>query len=272
MRLVKYKPGPPLDRFIQMFWYSHGYVPGHGRDRIMPCGNCGMILNLRENQCRVYDRENPSQCRTSSGISVVGPGTEYFVIDTAEQYSVVGVEFRPGGAFSILGPPEELHGRHVSLEDIWGAEAADLRIQVLEAATPEKMFCVLERAFLARVGPEVEVHPAVRFALGRFHAAPAGDTVAEVKNAIGLSPRRFVQVFREQVGLNPKLYCRVRRFRQVLAAIGAGRPVEWSRVAMDAGYFDQAHFIHDFKAFSGVSPRAYVASRPIGKYRNHVPM
>jgi AraC-like DNA-binding protein len=68
------------------------------------------------------------------------------------------------------------------------------------------------------------------------------------------------------------VYFRVRRFRQVLAAIGEGLPVEWARIALDAGYFDQAHFIHDFKAFSGISPSAYVASRPIGKYRNHVPM
>jgi AraC-like DNA-binding protein len=112
----------------------------------------------------------------------------------------------------------------------------------------------------------LEVHPAVRFALHRFHATPGGNTISAVTDAIGLSPRRFVQVFREQVGLNPKLYCRVRRFRQVLGAIGAGGPVEWAEIALDSGYFDQAHFIHDFRAFSGINPSAYVASQTIGSH------
>ena len=269
MLLLKHKPGPPLDQFIELMWYCHGYKAAHSRDRMMPSGNTGLVLNLRENQCRVYDRENPARCRLSSGIVAVGPSTEYFIIDTAEQHSAMGVEFRPGGAFAILGSPADLRGLHVSLEDLWGRDAADLRAQVLEASTPEAKFRALERGLLARLSPARQAHPAVRFALGRFNTTPGGDAVASVTDAIGLSSRRFVEIFREQVGLNPKLYCRVRRFRRVLKAIGAGQPVEWAEIALDAGYFDQAHFIHDFRSFSGISPSTYVASRPSG---NHVPL
>jgi len=269
MLFRKYTPAPPLDQFVELMWHSHGYTPAHSRDRMMPSGNSGLVLNLRENQCRVYDRDDPARCRSSSGIVAVGPSTEYFIIDTTEQYSAMGVEFRPGGALAILGSPADLHGLHVSLEDLWGRDAADLRIQVLEAATPEARFRALERGLVARLCFARQAHPAVRFALDRFHATPGADTIASVTDAIGLSSRRFVQLFRDQVGLNPKLYCRVRRFRRVLQAIGEGRPVEWPEIALDAGYFDQAHFIHDFRSFSGISPSTYVASRPSG---NHVPL
>jgi AraC-like DNA-binding protein len=270
MGLLTYKPRPPLDRFVETLWYWHGYTVAHSKERIMPVATVDLIVNLQEDQCRVYDRDDVSRCRTSSGITAVGPSTEYFVIDTAEQYSVMGVKFRPGGAFPFLGPPpSELHGLHVSLEDMWGSAAADLRNQVLEAPTPGAKFRALETGLLARARRNLVTHPAVSFALDQFHAAPGAATVARVTERIGLSPRRFIQVFRENVGLNPKLYCRVRRFRQVLSAVAKGGPVEWAAVALDAGYFDQAHFIHDFRSFSGINPSAYLASRPAG---SHVPL
>ena len=71
-------------------------------------------------------------------------------------------------------------------------------------------------------------------------------------------------------GLTPKLFCRVQRFQKVLRRIRTGREVDWTGVALDSGYFDQAHFIHDFKAFSGLSPTAYAAHRT--EHLNHVPI
>jgi AraC-like DNA-binding protein len=94
--------------------------------------------------------------------------------------------------------------------------------------------------------------------------------VGSVTEDIGLSPKRFIQVFQDEVGLKPKLFCRVRRFQQVLHAISLGQEIDWADVAIDCGYFDQAHFIHDFRAFSGLNPSEYVARRT--EHLNHVPL
>jgi AraC-like DNA-binding protein len=94
--------------------------------------------------------------------------------------------------------------------------------------------------------------------------------VSDVSGEIGLSPRRFIEVFKQQVGLTPKLFCRVRRFQRVLRRIYRREEVEWADLALSCGYFDQAHFIHDFKAFSGINPTAYVAAG--GRHQNHVPI
>jgi AraC-like DNA-binding protein len=72
------------------------------------------------------------------------------------------------------------------------------------------------------------------------------------------------------VGLAPKLFCRVRRFQKVVRMISAGQPVDWAEVALTCGYFDQAHFIHDFRAFSGINPTSYLADYI--EHLNHVPI
>jgi AraC-like DNA-binding protein len=84
------------------------------------------------------------------------------------------------------------------------------------------------------------------------------------------SRRRFAQLFREQVGLTPKLYCRLRRFQEVVRKFAAGGPVDFADVAAAGGYCDQAHLANDFRAFSGVSPGAWLsAERP---FQNHAAM
>ena len=112
-----------------------------------------------------------------------------------------------------------------------------------------------------------ERDPAVELALAAFDRdLPVGDVTAR----LGLSPRRFIRRFAGAVGLTPKRFARVRRFQRVLDAFERGRRVDWARVAADCGYFDQAHLIHDFRGFSGLSPTAYRPRSDAG--RSHVPL
>jgi AraC-like DNA-binding protein len=91
-----------------------------------------------------------------------------------------------------------------------------------------------------------------------------------VSGAVGLSQRRFIELFNEQVGLTPKVFCRVRRFQHAIRRAHRNRAINWSELAVDCGYFDQAHLIHDFQAFSGLTPAAWAAQRT--NHLNHVPI
>jgi AraC-like DNA-binding protein len=95
-------------------------------------------------------------------------------------------------------------------------------------------------------------------------------TIAAVSEQVGLSAKRFIQVFRNETGFTPKVFCRIRRFQQALDRMEGRKSVEWSGVAQGAGYFDQAHFIHDFRAFSGINPSTYLIHQT--PHRNHVPL
>ena len=92
-------------------------------------------------------------------------------------------------------------------------------------------------------GPHI-LHPAVNFALAAFDRAPLTTSVAAVTGTIGISPKRFIERFKIQVGLTPKRYCRIRRFQRAVALSSRGRDVDWTRVAMDCGYFNQARRFH----------------------------
>ena len=269
-----YIPGPPLADFVSLFWLYEGYELPHAKERVLPDGSMELVINLREDMIRVYDRQNTDQFQTLRGCVISGAHAEFFVIDTASQASIMGIHFKAGGAFPFFKlPAEELHDAHVSLDTLWGARADDLRDRLLEADSAETRFRILEQSLLAQAAGRLVRHPAVTFGLKAFQGMPLHAntrTVSEVTEQIGLSPRRFIQVFSEEVGLTPKLFCRVRRFQEVLGLIGRGQRVNWTQIALTCGYYDQAHFIHDFRSFSGLNPRAYLRQR--GEHLNHVPL
>lgn len=261
-------PDPPLSEFVELLWLWEGYSQPHTFERLLPTGTQVLVVNLLEDRSRVYDRERLDRYETMRGAVVAGAYSEYSILDTAEQQATLGVQFRPGGAFPFFGlPADELQDRTVSLEDLWGAEAVCLRDRILAAATPEERCRILEGALLARAR-SLARHPAVAFAVRELRRQR---TVASVLEQVGFSQRHFIQLFRRQVGLTPKLYCRVQRFQAVLHRLqGIGSEVDWAEVALSCGYFDQAHFIRDFRSFSGLTPSAYLAQRT--GHLNHVPL
>jgi transcriptional regulator GlxA family with amidase domain len=97
-----------------------------------------------------------------------------------------------------------------------------------------------------------------------LHTHRALDVAADA----GLSRRRFAQLFREQIGLTPKLYCRLRRFQNVRRQISLDTPVDWADLALAGGSCDQAHFVNEFRSFSSISPSAYLANGRLAKSRS----
>jgi AraC-like DNA-binding protein len=264
------RPGGALAGFVELVWQWDGPARPHGFERLLPDGSMELVINLRDEEIRLYDRRDVRRYERLEACALVGPHSEYFVIDTAQQGCVMGVHFRPGGAFPFFRPPaNELHGLHVSLSELWGGFAREVRERLLAARTVEAQFDVLEAALMARLARPLERHGAVSYALQEFYGG-GERTIADVGEATGLSARRFVEVFKQQVGLAPKQYCRVRRFQRVIRSLPPGRVLDWAGVAADCGYFDQAHLIHEFRTISGLSPGEYAAARD--EHLNHVPM
>ena len=268
------KPAFPLSRFVEQLWYYQDQPKPHQKERLMPDGCACLIINLNQDETRLYDADDVSKMNRLSGCTVGGPRTECFVIDTNEQTCVIGASFRAGGAVPFLRlPSDELHNQQVDLEDLWGNLARELRERTLAAKSPEDKLRVVELALLERAAGMFTGQPVVEFAVESFLTAPATAKITQVADKTGFSSRRFIELFKQHVGMTPKLFCRVRRFQKVLRRITSGKPVNWSAVALDGGYFDQAHFIHDFRAFSGINPSKYLADyRDFPRHHNHLPI
>ena len=251
--LLAHRPAQPLAAWVEQLWYCEGYAVAHRKERVLPNGKFQMVIDLSD---------------FSAPPLVVGMRSEFGVIETAGLRCMIGVVFRAGGARSLLNASaDEFYNREIPLDLVWGAAASRLRDRLREAPTPAERFRVLEAALLNRAS-RLETHPAVRFALGEFQRAPHILSVLDVTREAGLSRRRFAQLFREQVGLTPKLYCRVHRFQDVVRKLTAGESVNWADVALAGGYCDQAHLAHEFRAFSGISPGAWLSrDRP---FQNHM--
>lgn len=268
MRYLARNPDPPLDLWIASIWYCES--DPNGLQRVLPSGAAQLLVNLKQDRTRVCrPQSSPGWETTSSGTILSGVQARYCVIDTAELECVMGVAFRAGGTLPFFRiPAQELRDRDVPLEALWGrGRAMELREQLLAEPGPEAKLARMERA-MAAIWRGEGLHPAVELALDVFAKRPGEASIAAVVERTGLSPKRFIERFKSAAGLAPKHYCRILRFQQALANAESGRAVEWTRIAADCGYFDQAHLIHDFRNFAGITPTGYACDRT--EFRNHV--
>jgi AraC-like DNA-binding protein len=136
--------------------------------------------------------------------------------------------------------------------------AAELRERLCAAKTVNQRFALLENVLALRLKDPPRRHAAVSIALAAFDRTCGDARVHEVARRVGLSQRRFIEVFAAEVGLTPKLYCRLRRFQQARHLVLNAPAPDWAQVAVACGYCDQSHLIRDFQAFSGLSPTNYL--------------
>ena len=279
----RYIPAPPLDALVACLWYSEGLQGTHAQERLLPNGESGIVFDLRDQPVRIYDAQNPTQFTAHPPAIFCGARSDCFVIDTSRQERVIGIQFHPGGSLPFFPmPASEVANETYSLSDLWPHEADLLREEMLAAsgsaptipAGVAAMFRILERALLSRFRTSLRngltLAPAVQYAVRQL-ACPGIDVrVQQVADQVGCSSRRFIQLFRDQTGLAPKTFQRVRRFQHVLQRLHHGTGQGWVGLAADCGYYDQAHFIHDFRAFAGMTPGDYaLAATP---HLNHVPL
>jgi methylphosphotriester-DNA--protein-cysteine methyltransferase len=254
--IIVYHPGPPLADFVELFWLCRRSAMPHARERLLPMGAMELVMEL--------DGDTPCP-------HVCGVHSQPFEIETVEPATIIGVHFKPGGAFPFLDlPADELHNAHVPLETLWGSKAGALRDRLLEAKATAAKFQAIQQALIDRARRRLAWHPAVATALKAIQSGSCPPAIADITDNIRLSPRRFIHLFRQQVGLTPKLFCRVQRFQAAVKKLAVMRRIEWSHLALACGYYDQSHFVNEFREFSGLCPTAYLQVR--GDHLNHVPL
>jgi AraC-like DNA-binding protein len=269
MRYSVHTPGPPLNEFVSNLW-SLSDAPRHERERILPSGTIELVINLQEDEFRIYGSlATDRACRRFRGAIVSGCYGSPFEIDTREHASVVGVHFRPGGAARLLGlRPGEITDAHVGLEDVWGRRATELRERLCGEPDQRERFRILEQALTARLLRVPPGRTAVNAALSALDQP--GVEVGEVARSLGLSRRRFIEIFTEDVGMTPKRYSRVRRFQRALALATSARTPTWAQLALECGYFDQAHLCREWAELAGVSPGELLVLRTTPAKENHL--
>jgi AraC-like DNA-binding protein len=166
-----------------------------------------------------------------------------------------------GAAEAVLGVPDAaIAGRIVALEDLWGT-ARTRRLLDRLAAAPDTLAAaaILEGAITERAIAERRVTAGRRTQTQLVLDAAdrlAKASVNAVASELGVSERHLRRVFRETIGVGPKTFAKVTRFRRAVRAAREENHASWATIAAAVGYYDQAHLITEFRAIAGVTPRA----------------
>ncbi|MGN2250046.1 helix-turn-helix domain-containing protein [Frateuria sp. GZRe14] len=263
-------PAPPLDVLVEKLWDWDMPPAAHQFERVLPQPGAQLIINLHEDQTRVYTDDAERRCLASAGSVLGGPQLYSQIIDTAEQVRVMGVVFRPGGAGAFTGEDMgAIAGCDVDLASLFGSDATALRQRLLETADASDRLAILERWLQGRMRLS-RLESCVAHALAWLERTPQAVRIGWLVREVGVSERRLALLFRRQVGYGPKEYARLLRFRAVVARVHGLARVDWAGVAADGGYCDQAHLGHEFRRFAGVTPGEFLARR--GPYPNHLPL
>lgn len=223
-------------------------VDGHVQHAWLPDGRTSLVF-------RVLDAGRRGD------VSLAGPRTRARVKDLSGVVRAVVVRFKPGWATPLFGlPAKEVTDRIVPLEAIWGYAGADLYERLLETEDPSTLLACVSGVLAQRLRLASESSSA---SLARRAARlfDEGETrIDHVAARLGITDRHLRRAFTEHIGVGPKDYARSVRLRRALRSTTSSN--DWGRIALDAGYFDQAHLIADFRRLMGVTPGAFASRAP----------
>lgn len=272
MTLELYVPRSPLSDYVELFTFYEYYSPHHIIERLLPEGVIEIIIDLTETPKYIFDNEQLIEKQACRRAWVSGMRTSFLSISAGgENSSMFVIRFKKGMAYPFLRLSlQELNHQVVDADLVFGNELNDLREQIMAAPTPICKCKVVESYLLNRLKYDTDINPVVRYAVQRILANPGTAVIKDIVQKTGYSHKHFLSLFSKFVGLSPKQFLRLAKFQQVINSLETMNEVQWSRVAYECGYYDQAHFINDFRTFSGLSPLEYMHAK--GEIMNYIPI
>jgi len=260
----EYAPSEKLHPFVACFW-THDPAVGRATSspavhRVLPDGCIDVVLGFSG---QADEPESAMAVGTMTRALVLAPG--------AWPECFVGVRFRPGKAAAFLTvPANELTDLRVPLDELW-LDAGEVRDALSARAGAVERVRALERVLATRVSPGV-VSPQhdVDEAIRRIVDAGGSLGITRLAPALGVTRQHLARRFSQLVGVSPKTFARVVRLGRVIErarAMPAGGAINWSALALDVGYYDQAHLVDEFRELTGVSPTVWRIAREMGDGR-----
>jgi methylphosphotriester-DNA--protein-cysteine methyltransferase len=253
MEYREWPPHPALRPLVRAYWALHGPTLPSCPQPVLPDGSSELVVH----RGRPFHRHTAGRPRERQPPRLfVGQMRAPVVLEPDGQADVVGIRFRPHGAFVLLACPQHALADAIPDVDALGLgwlSAATRRAR--DAETAERALAVLEDALLARLRRRgAGGDPRVATAVALIEAA-GGDVRVEAAAAeAGASRRHLERLFLDEVGVGPKVLARLARFQAAAARVVGQPSAPLAAVSGDTGYFDQSHMIRDFLAFSGSSP------------------
>lgn len=264
-------PHFPLNQFIDAFIYFERVEHAHAVDRFLPNGDTEILIDFHETPQFIYDNNTLKEIQACHHVWASGLRTEPITIPSGNGSAMMVISFKKGMAAPFFPfPMTEIRNSVVDADLVWGSDFGDLRERLLETKAIGERFAMVEHFLLTKFRSKLNLNPCVAFAIGEMTERPDRISIARMNEKIGYSQKHFVEMFRKQIGVTPKSYLQIMRFQKAVKTIDAAVQIDWGKIALDCGFYDQAHFINDFKHYSGFTPEQY--SKIHTNYQNYIPV
>jgi AraC-like DNA-binding protein len=264
-------PGYPLNQFIESFYYFRDFNPVHSLDRFLPDGNVNVVIDLTDYPKFIYDNETLKEIQACRNVWFSGIRNNYITIPAGRDSEMFIINFHKGKAYPFVQMPlQELTDSVVDGDLVLTSEIMNMREMLLSLPAVEQKLIYAEQYLLKQFERKLRPNPFIDYAVNTILQSPRQLTMEKLSGKVGYSQKHFIRLFRENVGVTPKAFLKICRFQKAIQEIEAKKQINWSHIAHEAGYYDQAHFINDFKSFSGFTPRQYLLSK--NDQLNYVPV
>lgn len=257
MHYEEFEPEEQLKPYVKCFWMLESDDPGpHEKQRIFPDGSIEWIFHYRD-LFRKYTDEN--QFIIQPNCFLHGQLKRYFDLQATGKKGIFSVRFHPAGLQPFIDfPVDSITDKTLETIHCWPEEKIKKLIeQVISASTPERIELV--SAFLLEHYDSKRDDVTIRRTVEQLIHSGGNCSVEELSSSAAISRRVLERRFQSAVGLSPKLLARIIRFNRMLQLIESSNFSTFTGLAHESGFYDQAHFIRDFKDLTGLNPRKYFA-------------
>jgi AraC-like DNA-binding protein len=250
----EYAVHPALAPYVKCIWSfeSLGRPCGEARERILPDSCVELVFHFHD-PYRTYFANGESALQPRS--FVVGQMRQFLEIAPEGRAGLLAVRFFARGAYLFFQRPlSEVAAGVVDLQDLWRSRAREWTERIALARDMAERVRFLERILLSLLRGNGRTRPAVDRALRLIEGSRGRLRIDDLADEVGVSNRHLTRQFQSAVGLTPKAFGRVARFLHAVELLAAKKHAALADVAHDCGYYDQAHFIHEFRELAGMSP------------------
>lgn len=271
--LSSIQPDPTLAPYVHSFIYHADYCPIEPKERVIPDGSPYLIFALDGFPRRVFDNETLEPRLKLSGAWLSGVQRDFLTIEALADSRMAVIRFSPGGARTVLQETMESSiGRILPLEALESIGVHKLLARMVEADGPEECWTLVRDWIKSRVDEGPRISAVIQEAVGAIESDPTftHHGLPDLVAASGYSQKQFIHLFKREIGLTPKAYQRIMRFHEILPLVVEEREISWAEVSQQCGYYDQSHFIREFRTFCGYNPAEYL--RGGGGRTNFLPL